>query len=697
MKKTLIVLVLISSLLLASCNERDLPLEETAPDTTVEDTTAAEETTDIHEDTKDVPDEPETTEPDWTEIVFSNENIEIKKLTNGKYSCVRSVNTQKTELFDEVHILEYIDGYGNICKNILLCTVKNGQMGDITIYGENGVEKDIDLSAGGNFKVIGNYIINGYYVYNANLYPIHYIYDETAADSAKYIPETNVLKIGDATLYPTLERVDKLPEDSITLSSRIINDIEEVGIYKHGSDYYYKNDVIVKLPLSGDFDSVMLVYPEMAEFVNIKDGKLYRATVEWQYTGQVGSEWYPGFTATESVVDYMAKEHTFFEYNDFTIIKGEPYSYATKDGQYVYTFPAVNYGAFSRLDDLLIAGSNYSGYTDVTVHRPDLSLFANGVFEAFIKLSDGNYLGWLEDGLYHIYGTDGNIIYSSPDNLRCISIINNHILTTDENNTLRLFTPYGELIHDFGTIPENYAYDRYMSGYFEKTDYDEGYYFVFKDYNDTNEKGENHFYEYYYIPETGESGVYDYYDFEGALAKPVLYLYPTEVTDISVKFEHPELLIVDYPSYNDGWQVTALSDGTLTDSRGRSYYALYWEESLTTGDYEYPDGFCVKGDEAAEFLEKKLEVLGLNEREANEFIMYWLPVMKQNEYNLVRFELTDEREATNALHISPEPDSLLRIAIHIKPIESEIRLPEQKLPTFTRNGFTAIEWGGCVH
>ena len=71
--------------------------------------------------------------------------------------------------------------------------------------------------------------------------------------------------------------------------------------------------------------------------------------------------------------------------------------------------------------------------------------------------------------------------------------------------------------------------------------------------------------------------------------------------------------------------------------------------------------------------------------------------MKQNEYNLIRFELTAEREATNALNISPKPDSLLRIAMHIKPIESEIRLPEQKLPTFSRNGFVAIEWGGCVH
>ncbi len=624
MKKRVFAAVILASMLLASCNERDLPLEETTLDTTAEDTTVTEETTDIPEDTTAEPIKPTP----LTNTAFSNDNIKIEKTDDGKFSCTLTRDPNNIEIFDEVHILEYTDAYGNICKNILLCTVKNGQMGDITIYSENGVKKDIDLSAGGNFRVVGNYIINGYYVYNADLRIVHYNHYENEGKTAEYIPEMNALKIGNVTLYPTFERVDKLPDGVVTLRTRTMTDDTEAAIYVHDSNYYYKNDIIVKLPLSGHFDSVMLISPEMAEFVNIKDGKLYTTTVEWQYIGERGSEWYPGFAVTESCIDYTTENaHRRYEYNDYVMVSGDNYSYATKDGKYVYTFPTVNYGSFSTLDDFLIVGTNYSDFTAVSVYRPDLNLFVNEFFVAFIKLPDGNYLGWLEDGTYRIYNANADVLYTSPDNLRCISTINNSILTMDENNTLRLFAPYGELIHDFGVIPENYTYDRYMSGYFEKTDDGDGYYLVFKDYNDTNERGENHFYEYYYIPETGESGIYDYYDFEGALAKPVLYLYPSEETEVSVKFENPELLIVDYPSYNDGWRVTALSDGTLTDSRGRSYYALYWEESLTASDYEYPDGFCVRGDEAAEFLEEKLEVLGLNQREANEFIMYWLPVM----------------------------------------------------------------------
>ena len=98
-----------------------------------------------------------------------------------------------------------------------------------------------------------------------------------------------------------------------------------------------------------------------------------------------------------------------------------------------------------------------------------------------------------------------------------------------------------------------------------------------------------------------------------------------------------------------------------------------------------------------EFLEEKLSELGLTDREANEFIMYWLPVLEKNGRNLVAFETTESREYANKLQITPMPDSLLRISIHIKKVDSDPGLPEQKLPTFQRIGFAAVEWGGRVH
>ena len=121
---------------------------------------------------------------------------------------------------------------------------------------------------------------------------------------------------------------------------------------------------------------------------------------------------------------------------------------------------------------------------------------------------------------------------------------------------------------------------------------------------------------------------------------------------------------------------------------------------LVISFYQYKnfeEGFYVTKDNAINFLEEKLTILGLNAKERNEFIMYWLPVLEKNEKSLVYFEQTTERENFNKLLIEPKPDSLLRIAIHIKKVDKEIKIKEQVLNTFKRNGFTAVEWGGISY
>ena len=43
---------------------------------------------------------------------------------------------------------------------------------------------------------------------------------------------------------------------------------------------------------------------------------------------------------------------------------------------------------------------------------------------------------------------------------------------------------------------------------------------------------------------------------------------------------------------------------------------------------------------------------------------------------------------------SPKPDSLIRVFLTIKKLESSINIKEQKLVSNERKGFTVIEWGG---
>ena len=175
-------------------------------------------------------------------------------------------------------------------------------------------------------------------------------------------------------------------------------------------------------------------------------------------------------------------------------------------------------------------------------------------------------------------------------------------------------------------------------------------------------------------------------------AKPVIYLYPEEETEVSVKLDYGGDLTVTYPAYNGGWTVTAAPDGTLTDTEGKQYNYLFWE-GVSDTDYDFSRGFCVKGEDTAAFLEQALAELGLTTREANEFIVYWLPQMQDNPYNLIAFQ-SEVYENHAKLTIEPEPDTLIRVFMAWQPLDSYIELPMQELSAPEREGFTVIEWGG---
>lgn len=175
-------------------------------------------------------------------------------------------------------------------------------------------------------------------------------------------------------------------------------------------------------------------------------------------------------------------------------------------------------------------------------------------------------------------------------------------------------------------------------------------------------------------------------------AKPVIYLYPEETTQVEVKLDYEGRLAHTYPAYRDGWRVTAQPGGTLTDATGREYYCLFWE-GVGYWEYDFSRGFCVAGPDTAAFLEDALAQLGLTDQEAQEFIIYWLPKMEGNPYNLIAFQgeaYTDHARLT----VTPEPDTLLRVFMAWKPVEAPVDLPAQELAAPERRGFTVVEWGG---
>ncbi len=174
--------------------------------------------------------------------------------------------------------------------------------------------------------------------------------------------------------------------------------------------------------------------------------------------------------------------------------------------------------------------------------------------------------------------------------------------------------------------------------------------------------------------------------------KPVIYLYPQQKTDVTAKLMLQGKLTCTYPAYGDGWHVTAMPDGTLTDDRGQSYNYLYWEGEIAQ-QWEMAEGFCIPGAETAAFLEQALAQLGLNRREANEFIVYWLPQLQENAYNVISFQREAYIQAAE-LEIDPAPDTLIRVFMTWKGSDTFVDLPAQQLTAPRRQGFTVVEWGG---
>ena len=182
---------------------------------------------------------------------------------------------------------------------------------------------------------------------------------------------------------------------------------------------------------------------------------------------------------------------------------------------------------------------------------------------------------------------------------------------------------------------------------------------------------------------------------EMSIDKPIIYLYPTKDEEISVSLLKDEKITCSYPKYKDEWKVLAKPNGDLKDlDTNRKLYSLYYESKNIVQFQIEDEGFVIKGEDTIAFLEEKLSILGLTEREAEEFIIYWLPKLESNKYNYIRFATMDEINENMPLEINPNPDTIIRVLMIFKGLDEPINVQEQQPYTPLRKGFVAVEWGG---
>jgi len=219
-------------------------------------------------------------------------------------------------------------------------------------------------------------------------------------------------------------------------------------------------------------------------------------------------------------------------------------------------------------------------------------------------------------------------------------------------------------------------------------------------------------------------GVGEYDNFlPGGCGKPVIYLYPTQPTKVTLQLANTSYFNVDIPNYSNGWKVLANPNGVLKDLQPQDTncdkinYSLfgseYAKESCKTGLYPYiywsgntentftplvNSGWVVDKSDLKNFLNAKMSKMGFNSKESNDMISYWLPEMlaKNQPYYRISFYQTSDMNKFIPLNVSPRPDTELRMfmdwaALNEKP---STPLAPEKLVNVQRNGFTLVEWGG---
>lgn len=181
--------------------------------------------------------------------------------------------------------------------------------------------------------------------------------------------------------------------------------------------------------------------------------------------------------------------------------------------------------------------------------------------------------------------------------------------------------------------------------------------------------------------------------------KPALYLYPEQPTQLSVKLSPFGKLTESIPEYGNGWNnLTAYPSGEI-NYQGKSYPYLYYEAQIEKVKIPQ-EGFVVAKNDLGGLFAKILPPLGLNPKEAQEFQDFWLANLLANPapYFFVGILPREEIEQIEPISFSQNPQTFIRLRLYFEPLKGPVPVTEPTLPLSpTRQGFTAVDWGGILH
>jgi hypothetical protein len=182
--------------------------------------------------------------------------------------------------------------------------------------------------------------------------------------------------------------------------------------------------------------------------------------------------------------------------------------------------------------------------------------------------------------------------------------------------------------------------------------------------------------------------------------EPLIYVYARSPEPLEIRLSS-EVRIFDAapPAVENGWTVTADTEGRLLLGDGSRVPWIFWEGRGARFPRPPEAGTVVLSRELSSHLAWQLPRLGLRGREVTDFLRFWVPVLAQHPAVLIDFMVNEEVDAFARLQLSRALDQTIRVYLNYRPwIPGEAAPPASRThPVISRNnGDVLVEWGG-VH
>lgn len=172
--------------------------------------------------------------------------------------------------------------------------------------------------------------------------------------------------------------------------------------------------------------------------------------------------------------------------------------------------------------------------------------------------------------------------------------------------------------------------------------------------------------------------------------KPNVYIYPLHPTDLCVTLSFPMggEVVQSIPDYSKGWCVNVKPSGRINDSYNYLFY-----ESRQPNLFQYTKGWCIPQRDLESFFKSNMKEYNFSTQEISDFIVYWMPLLKENDYYCIYPQTNEIINKTIQLGFSIQPDHIYRLFYGVIGVDQPKEIEAPAITPFVRSGFYVVEWG----